>query len=77
MRLADWALREDIPTRPPQPPSPGPALPWTTREQADHCRALLEALRGWIWEDDDSLSSTRRHLRAVKRGERERRDEAA
>lgn len=69
MKLADWALREDTPTRPPQPPSPGPARPWTTREQGEHRRTLLAALHGWAWEDDTSLSTARRHQRLVRRGE--------
>ncbi|MFL1904804.1 hypothetical protein ACJWDR_37725 [Streptomyces tauricus] len=69
MKLADWALREDIPTRPPPVPPTGPPPPWTAAQQAEHRRTLLAALHGWVWDDDDSLSTARRHLRLVRRGE--------
>jgi hypothetical protein len=62
-------LQEGVPTRPELPPPPGPRPPWTPEQQAEHRADLLEALHGWHWEDDPSLSATRRRLRLVRRGE--------
>lgn len=61
-------LAETIPTRP--PPAPKPASePWTPEEQAQHLADLIEAVRDWHWEEDTSLSASRRHLRLVRRAE--------
>jgi hypothetical protein len=62
-------LAEDIPTRPPPAPPPGPARPWTPEEQAQHLADLIEAVSDWHWEDDTSLSAARRHLRLVRRAD--------
>jgi hypothetical protein len=62
-------LAEEWPTRLAPPPPPGPRPPWTPEQQAQHRADLLEALRTWHWEDDPSLSTKRRHLRLVRRGE--------
>lgn len=59
-------LAETIPTRPPPAP-PSTPRPWTPEEQARHWADLNEAIRDWHWEDDTSLSTTRRNLRLVRR----------
>lgn len=61
-------LAEDIPTRPPAPPKPS-TEPWTPEEQAQHLADLNAALNGWHWEGDTSLSTKRRHLRLLRRGQ--------
>lgn len=42
---------------------------WSPEEQARHVAELEAVLDGWQWEDDTSLSTTRRHLRLVRRSE--------
>lgn len=59
-------LQEDIPTRPTPPP---PHRPWTPEEQAQHWADLNEAISGWHWQGDTSLSKKRRHLRLIRQGE--------
>ncbi|MFD5814374.1 hypothetical protein [Streptomyces sp. NPDC127038] len=56
-------LQEEIPVRP--APAPGRA-PWTPEQQAAHRAGLLDALHNWHWQDDPSLSTTRRHLRLIR-----------
>ena len=65
MNPYDRLMQEDIPTRPTRPST----APWTPEEQAEHRAALLDALSGWQWNDDPSLSAKRRHLRLVRRAE--------
>jgi hypothetical protein len=64
----DRLMAEQIPTRP-APPSKPASEPWTPEEQARHWAELGEAIRGWHWEGDTSLSARRRHLRLVRRAE--------
>lgn len=66
MTPLDRLLLEAIPVRP--DPAPKPASePWTPEEQARHWADLAEAIDGWHWQDDTSLSARRRHLRLVRR----------
>jgi len=51
-------MSEAIPTRP-APADPRPV--WTAAQQAEHVRALLEALDGWTYHRD----TRRPHLRLV------------
>lgn len=62
-------LTESIPRRPAPPKDPGPYPPWTPEQQAEHRADLLDALHNWHWEDDTSLSATRRHLRLIRRAD--------
>lgn len=59
-------LQEEIPVRP--EPAPDRA-PWTPEQQAEHCADLLDALSGWQWHADPSLSAKRRHLRVIRQAE--------
>jgi hypothetical protein len=52
-------MQEAIPVR----PDPTPGHTWTPEEQAEHRRALLEALDGWHWQDDP------RHLRLIRQAD--------
>lgn len=61
-------LAEDIPTRPAPAPKPS-AEPWTPEEQAQHWADLQDAITGWHWEGDTSLSTKRRHLRLIRRAQ--------
>jgi hypothetical protein len=56
-------LQEEIPVR----PTPAPQrAPWTPEQQAQHRTTLLDAIDGWHWTDDTSLSAKRRHLRLIR-----------
>lgn len=68
MNAYERLLAESIPTRPAPAPKPSNE-PWTPEEQAEHLRILNEAISGWRWEGDTSLSSKRRHLRLIRRAE--------
>jgi len=57
-------MAESIPTRPARPKPANE--PWTPEEQAKHWADLNEAIAGWHWEGDTSLSAKRRHLRLVR-----------
>lgn len=61
-------LLEAIPQRP-APATKPVAEPWTPEEQAQHWHDLGEAISGWHWQDDTSLSAKRRHLRLVRQAD--------
>lgn len=65
MNRYERLMQEAIPTRPTRPST----APWTPEEQADHRTALLDALSGWQWRQDPSLSAKRRHLRLVRQAD--------
>lgn len=67
MNAFERLMAETIPTRP-APPQPS-NRPWTPEEQAKHWADLNEALAGWHWEGDTSLSAKRRHLRLVRQAD--------
>lgn len=59
-------LQEEIPVR----PTPAPdRSPWTPEQQAAHRADLLNAINGWRWEADPSLSARRRHLRLIRQAD--------
>jgi len=70
MNADDPRLDEEWPTGtfghalPPPEPPPRPITPWTPEEQAQHLAALLTALDGWVWHEDERADE-RRRLRLV------------
>jgi hypothetical protein len=58
-------MQEAIPVRPTRPST----TPWTPEEQAQHRTDLLDALSGWQWHADPSLSAKRRHLRLIRQAD--------